>query len=146
MIYFYGSLNSFRGIKNNNGSGSQFVKVKPLYQEAIKALRDVVEVSPDNYQNKVFLLEAELYSFNKKHEQAQAKYDLAISSAKDLTYVHEEGLACERAGVHYKKIGNVAEALAYFQRAKECYTRWGSDMKVESVQQQMSRLAQGGQV
>jgi len=136
MIYFYGTLNSFRGIKNNNGSGSQFVKMKPLYTEAIKALRGIVEFSPDKYQNKMFLLEAELYSFNKKDEQAQAKYDLAISSGKDLTYVHEEGLANECAGVHYKKKGDAAEALVYFQRAKECYTRWGSDMKVESVQQQ----------
>lgn len=99
-------------MKNNNGSGSQFVKVKPLYKEAIQTLREIVEFSPSNYQNKVYLLEAELYSFNKKHEQAQAKYDLAISTARDLTYVHEEGLACELAGVHYKKSGNVVEALA----------------------------------
>ena len=35
VILFYSTLNSFRGIKKSKGGGSQFRKMKPLYNEAI---------------------------------------------------------------------------------------------------------------
>ena len=53
MILFYAALNSFRGIKNTNGNGSQFAKVKPLFKDAITALRSAAELSPCNFSNKV---------------------------------------------------------------------------------------------
>ena len=53
MILFYAAINSFRGIKNNNGNGSQFLKVKALYKDAITALHTAAELSPLNFSNKV---------------------------------------------------------------------------------------------
>ena len=52
-ILFYAALNAFRGIKNNNGSGSQFLKVKPLYKDAMDALQFASELSQANFGNKV---------------------------------------------------------------------------------------------
>mmetsp|Transcript_29918 Transcript_29918/g.63460 ORF Transcript_29918/g.63460 Transcript_29918/m.63460 type:complete len:393 (-) Transcript_29918:234-1412(-) len=141
MILFYAALNAFRGIKNNNGSGSQFLKVKPLYKDAISALRSAAELSPWNFSNKVYLLDAELHSFERRYEEAKSSYAAAITSSCTSGYVHEHGLACELAGRHYKKIGEAQTALDFFQRSKQCYIRWGSQMKVESIIRQMENVA-----
>ena len=137
VILFYATLNSFRGIKNNNGSGSQFHKMWPLYKEAITLLQTAVEISPEIYNSNIYLLEAELCSFEKKNQLAKEKYDSSITSSR---YIHEKGLACEQAGLHYQKISDRSEALKYFQRASKYYTEWGSQMKVEAMAKIISRL------
>jgi len=137
VILFYAALNAFRGVKNVNGNGSQFVKVRNLYKDAINALRTAKKLSPWNFSNKVFLLEAEMYSFERKGPEARLSYAAAITSSRSSGYVHEQGLACELAGLHYEKLGEEQTALDFFHQAKECYVRWGSQMKVESVSQQM---------
>ena len=49
-------------------------------------------------------------------------------------------LACELAGNHYKKIGDNKSALGFFNQAKQCYTEWGSQMKVEVINKQLLLL------
>jgi len=138
LILFYAALNAFRGVKNTNGNGSQFTKLRALYKDAMLALRTAKELSPWNFSNKVHILEAEMYSFERKGKDAISSYAAAITSSRSSNYVHEEGLACELAGLHYKKTSQTA--LDFFQRAKECYVQWGSQVKVESITQQMERL------
>ena len=62
-----------------------------------------------------------------------ASYAAAISSACSSKFIHEQGLACELAGYHYKKNGDLSGARSFFEQAKKCYTDWGSQMKVDSV-------------
>ena len=118
VALFYATLNSFRGIKSNNGSGSQFAKMKPLYEEATDFLQSASEISPGSCNNKIYLLQAEMFSFEKKNQQAKEKYTASISLSR---YVHEKGLACEQAGLHHQKIGDASEALKYFEQAKQLY-------------------------
>lgn len=134
LILFYAAINSFRGVKNSNAS--QFQKFKPLYDDALTALKAAVLLNQTTI-NRVLLLEAELCSFQRRDNIAIQNYNAAIRAS---TYIHELGLAYESAGLHLKKRGNVVEALSYFHQAKECYTRWGSQMKVESIVEQMNRL------
>ena len=136
LVLFYAAINSFRGVKNSNAS--QFQKFKPLYDDALTALRTAVLLNPTQI-NKVHLLEAELCSFQMRDDHALLNYNAAIRTS---TYIHELGLAYESAGLHLKKRGNVVEALSYFHQAKECYTRWGSQVKVDSIVEQMNRLSQ----
>ena len=133
----YSALNSFRGVKNKNGSGSQFLKVKDTFNDAITVLRPAAELAPSNFCNKVHLLEAQMFSFDKKNAEAKVSYAAAISSSCASRFIHEQGLACELAGLHYTKIGEPETALHLLQRAKECYQSWGSQMKVESITQLM---------
>eukprot|EP00578_Thalassiosira_sp_NH16_P001854 CAMPEP_0181137228 /NCGR_PEP_ID=MMETSP1071-20121207/33599_1 /TAXON_ID=35127 /ORGANISM="Thalassiosira sp., Strain NH16" /LENGTH=1245 /DNA_ID=CAMNT_0023223979 /DNA_START=76 /DNA_END=3809 /DNA_ORIENTATION=- len=123
MILFYAALNSFRGIKNNNGNGSQFIKAKPLYKDAISALRTAAELSSHNFSSKVYLLEAEMNSFEKKYDEARSSYAAAITSSCSSRYVHEQGLAYELAGLHYAKFGEAQTALDFFREAKQCYLK-----------------------
>ncbi len=91
--------------------------------------------------SQVHLLEAEQFSFEKRIIEAQKSYDAAISTARSSGFIHEEGLACELAGYHYKKIGDLSSALSFFGQAKRCYTEWGSRMKFDSVSVQFDSIA-----
>jgi len=140
IILFYAALNSFRGIKNNNGNGSQFAKVRGLYKQALTALRAAAELSPGNFSNKVFLVEAELHSFERKYDKAKSSYTAAITASCSSGYVHEHGLACEHAGLHYIRIGEPQTALVLLQQAKQSYNNWGSEMKVDTISQLIEKV------
>ena len=62
-----------------------------------------------------------------------ASYATAIRSARSSRFIHEQGLACELAGYHYKRNGDLSGARSLFGQAKKCYTDWGSQMKVDSI-------------
>ena len=56
-------------------------------------------------------------------------------------FIHEHGLACELAGLHYRRLGEDHVALNFFQRAKDSYLQWGSGIKVESMMEKMNMIA-----
>jgi ATP-dependent RNA helicase DDX31/DBP7 len=87
---------------------------------------------------KVHLLQAELFSCQHRNDKAQASYVDAINSACSSGFIHEQGLACELAGYHWRKVGDIHKARAFFEQAKQCYMAWGSHMKVVSVTQQIN--------
>mmetsp|Transcript_27259 Transcript_27259/g.46133 ORF Transcript_27259/g.46133 Transcript_27259/m.46133 type:complete len:185 (-) Transcript_27259:14-568(-) len=115
-------------------------KSKETVRLAIAGMRDAASMSEKNFTNKLQLLEAELYSFEKKSDLAIASFDAAIASARNSGFTHEQGLACEKAGFHCRKEKDRGRALKYFQQARECYEEWGSSMKVDSIQKELERL------
>ena len=64
-------------------------------------------------------------------------YLAAISSARLSGFIHEQGLACELAGYHCEKIGDLRSSCIFFEQAAWCYTSWGSQLKVKSVNRQL---------
>ena len=93
------------------------------------------------YSSQVHLLEAEQFSYQNNNNEAQASYAAAINSARSSGFIHEQGLACELAGYHYKRIIDLRSAWSFFDQAKQCYTEWGSHMKVNSVTRQLRSLS-----
>jgi hypothetical protein len=89
-------------------------------------------------------LEAEMKSFDGKHNEAKASYVASISSAEASGFIHEQGLACELAGKHCKKVGDNSSARTFFNQAKVCYTEWGSQMRVDSITSQLKLLPNQG--
>jgi hypothetical protein len=89
----------------------------------------------------VHLLEAEQFSFQKCNSKAQSSYAAAINSARLSGFIHEQGLACELAGYHFKKVSDLPSAWISFEQAKQCYAEWGSQMKVDSVSRQLRSLS-----
>ena len=87
------------------------------------------------------MLEAEQFSLQNLNSEAQASYAAAISSARSSGFIHEQGLACELAGYHYKKVCDLSSAWILFDQAKRCYAEWGSQMKVDSVTRQLVSLS-----
>jgi len=82
-------------------------------------------------------LEAELKSHGGKHDEAMTSYVASIGSAKASGFINEQGLACELAGNHCKKVGDMSGAENYLIQARMCYTEWGSQMRVESIDRQL---------
>jgi len=73
-----------------------------------------------------------------KHNEAKASYVTSIISAKASGFIHEQGLACELAGKHCKKVGDNSSARNFFDQAKACYTEWGSQIRVDSITSQLN--------
>jgi hypothetical protein len=88
----------------------------------------------------VELLEAELKSHEGKHNEAKVCYLASISSAQKSGFIHEQGLACEFAGIHCRNTGDNSSARNFFDQAKLCYTEWGSQIKVDSITRQLDLL------
>ena len=86
-------------------------------------------------------MEAEQFSFQNRNSEAQSSYAAAINSARSSGFIHEQGLACELAGYHFKKVFDLRSAWIFFNQAKQCYTDWGSQMKVDSVSHQLRSLS-----
>jgi hypothetical protein len=93
------------------------------------------------YSSQVHLLEAEQFSYHCNDNKAKESYAAAISSARSSGFIHEQGLACELAGYHSKRVNEFSSSWSFFDEAKRCYTEWGSQMKVDSVTQQLDSLS-----
>jgi hypothetical protein len=70
----------------------------------------------------------------------ETTYDLAIQSAQESRFVHEEGLACELAALHHKAIGNKDKAKQLFSQAESCYKAWGSPLKTLEMTKNLAEL------
>jgi hypothetical protein len=136
-------LNSLDMVKKN----TKTAKSKDAAIECIAAVRHAASNSEWNFSNKLFLLEAEQYvaiqgnSFP-HHHRILALYDASIASAKKSRFIHEQGLACEKAGVYCMRTRDVRKASVYFTQARQCYEEWGSSMKVDFIQKKLDDLCQ----
>jgi len=137
IIVFINGMNSFQLIRRQPR-----VKLQTITKKAIGLLKTAAMHSGWNFENKVHLLEAESFSLQNENSKAQASYLAAINSARASGFVHEQGLACELAGHHCKNVGDGSSAWNYFNQAKQCYTDWGSQLKVEKVTQQLDFLSE----
>ena len=86
-------------------------------------------------------MEAERLSHQGKHNEAKASYIASISSALASGFIHEQGLACELAGNHCKKMDDVSSARNFYVQAQVCYKEWGSQMRVDRITRQLVLLS-----
>ncbi len=106
----------------------------------IASMRVAASQAPSNFKNKLELLEAEKWGVHNQHCEAMASYEAAILSARENNFIHEQGLACEKAAFYCKRVKDNEKASAYFNQARECYEKWGSTVKVEFVQRELCKL------
>lgn len=129
-------LNSLGLIRKKKKSEVQLNK--EVVRVAIAAMKDAADNSDWNFSNKFRLLQAEHLSLNKRHDTFM--YDESIESARKSGFIHEQGLACEKAGLYCKDVLNMEKALEYLNQARECYEKWGSDIKVAFIQKELDAL------
>ena len=109
-------------------------------KEWLNVVINAAECSEWNFQNKASLLLAEKLSSSSKHEKAEVHYMKAIEESRSSHFVHEEGLACELAGMHYERRGDITKAKELFQQAENCYETWGSAAKIRQVQKKIKSI------
>lgn len=117
------------------------VKGKEVVRTAIAAMTAAADSSDWNFTNKLLLLQAEQQSRRQTHRKAIPMYEDSIESARKSGFIHEQGLACEKAAFYFKKAGkNYEKAQEYFEQARECYEKWGSGVKVDFIQKELDCL------
>eukprot|EP00985_Skeletonema_marinoi_P014352 scaffold7266_cov121-Skeletonema_marinoi.AAC.14 len=135
VIKFYHGLNSIDKIRKQ----ANYNKMKEV-NEIIAAMKVAASHAESNFRNKLELLEAEQYGITGRRDLALHTYDTAIASAQKANFIHEQGLACEKAGFYCKRMKYNEKSLSYFNQARECYEKWGSTVKVEFIQKELSNL------
>ncbi len=125
---FYGGLLSLHFYRE---SRDQFWMDRAVH--AIKKMELWNSESVWNFENKLFLLQAERHYAFGEMDQAAEKYKLAEKSSKTHRFLHEEALACELAADFHTKAGNTNFVAELIDRAVKCYQTWGAEGKVESL-------------
>jgi hypothetical protein len=82
------------------------------------------ENCPDNFENRAALVGAEIARIEGRDLDAMRLYEKAIHSSRTSGFVHNEGLAYERASAFYRSRGFDQFADSYLRNARACYASW----------------------
>jgi hypothetical protein len=107
---------------------------------ALKQIKKWALSSDWNFSNKVYLLEAESMLLRGNFDVAKSKYEASIKAAHSHRFIHEEGLAFERAGTFYLGRGKKTDALLLLSQARACYERWGAMALVRQMDKRLDAL------
>ncbi|MEM9213337.1 MAG: AAA family ATPase [Cyanobacteria bacterium P01_F01_bin.150] len=99
-----------------------------------KDMRRWAKHSPENFQHKHDLVEAEKARVLGKILKAEELYEKSIQGAKKNKFIHEEALAYERAGEFYLSLDREEIGRLYLKKSHHCYSRWGATAKVKQME------------
>mmetsp|Transcript_31442 Transcript_31442/g.47743 ORF Transcript_31442/g.47743 Transcript_31442/m.47743 type:complete len:1275 (+) Transcript_31442:33-3857(+) len=108
-------------------------KFESLAYSSIKKMKKFAEDNSWNFSHKVKLLDAEIFVLKQDIDMAKKTYNEAIELAGKHRFIHEQALACERAGTFHSMLGNHITADEYFRRSHELYLKWGAKCKADDV-------------
>ena len=129
IFYFYDGLVSLSFARNGKDE-ERHVKNA---QESIAKLKCFCDNAPQNYQNKVCFLEAELAVVEDNKLHATSQYQRAISLSNTHGFLNEEALALERAGIYYLELNYVTKANILLLRSYKCYETLGASSKTHQL-------------
>jgi PAS domain S-box-containing protein len=116
---------------------SMFPDLHRQHFEALVAHRKQLEIwaenCPENFENRVALVSAEIARIEGRELDSERLYEQAIRSAQANGFVHNEALANELAARFYAARGFEKIANAYLRDARYGYLRWGADGKVRQL-------------
>jgi hypothetical protein len=102
-------------------------------------LKESARHCPDNFLHKVYLVEAEVAVTDGLFDEAMTKYNMSIAQAERQGFVHEQALACERAGYALRQNGNrQGEAKHFLTQASSLYGQWGAQVKVNQLAEELA--------
>lgn len=99
--------------------------------ELSNQLRVWADHCPENFSHKHLLVGAEIAHLAGRYVEASERYDEAIDQAQQNGFVQWEGVANERAARFWRERGNGRLEQIYWQRAYECFERWGAKAKLQ---------------
>jgi PAS domain S-box-containing protein len=97
---------------------------------------------PENFDNRVALVCAEIARIEGRELDAERLYEQAIGSARANGFVHNEALAYELAARFYAARGLKRFADLYLRNARYGYLRWGALGKVRQLDEMYPDLRQ----
>ena len=101
---------------------------------SIKKYKIWAKNCPENFVNKLYLIEAEKFRVFGHDLKAMEYYKKSIDSARENGIIHEEALANELAAKFYieRKMSEVAKP--YLRNSHYCYMKWGAPNLVEMLE------------
>jgi PAS domain S-box-containing protein len=118
----------------------------PEHREALAAhdaqLRAWAVHCPENFEDKVALVGAEIARIEGRELDAERLYEQAIGSARANGFVHNEAIAYELAARAYAARGFRQIADLYRRNARYGYLRWGAAGKVRQLDEAYPDLRQ----
>ena len=141
MYVFYDGLISLEILKQNrNIISSETANLLTKAKECLSELKVLSDNAPSNFINKFHLLQAEMLVVSGDTIQANVHYQEAIQLSEKYGFLHEQGLACERAGIfllqQYRQSNSAFSANAatqLFMTSYKCYEKWGAIEKMKDL-------------
>ncbi|MES2797292.1 MAG: adenylate/guanylate cyclase domain-containing protein [Bacteroidota bacterium] len=118
------SLKIDRKIEEDEGN-----KIKKEVTKKLNLLKSFSKYAPQNYENKVCILEALILEKNGKIVEAAQKFQKGIDFSNEAGFVNEEALAREHFAYFLFKTSQKEFAELMLQKAFECYRKWGAENK-----------------
>jgi predicted ATPase len=119
------------------------IKARKNLAEAKKCLRSLrfwAQHCPENFINKILLVEAELASVQQKNLRAREKFVCAISLARTQGFTQDVALAYELFARHQFALQERKEAKSNFESACEYYEMWGALAKLRQLRKHMESI------
>ena len=141
MHILYDRLISLEIVKQNqNVTSPQTAHLITKAKECLYELKLLSENAPSNFINKFHLMQAEMLVVLDDTKQANMHYQEAIRLSEKYGFVHEQALACERAGIfllqQYRQSNSPFSAKAatqLFITSHKCYETWGAIEKAKDL-------------
>lgn len=111
-----------------------------ILQKARRQIAVWSQYCPENLRHRELLLEAESERLAGQTLHAAELYDLAIKTAHDNGFLHDEALANEIAGDFHEARGRPMIADAYRRQAHYGWTLWGASRKASAMEEQWPDL------
>ena len=130
-FHFYGALSLAAYCEQvPPGERQQHLASLALHQERLAVW---AKNCPENFENQLALVSAEIARLEKRELDAEHLYEQAIRSARANDFVQNEALANELAARFYAARGFERIAQTYIHDARHCYLRWGAHGKVRHL-------------
>ena len=104
-----------------------------IAKESMFLLKAWSVIVPENFQNKLILLEAEMEVIDENKDKAETLFRESIILSKKYRFVNEEALANEKCAIFHADIGENHSASNYFREALKLYSKWGATAKVRHI-------------
>ena len=119
---------------------------KQQHFEASRAHHNQLDIwsqnCPENFENRVALVGAEIARIEGRELDAERLYEQAIGSARANGFIHNEAIAYELAARFYAARGFKQIADLYLRNARYGYLRWGAVGKVRQLDETYPDLRQ----
>ena len=142
MMLYHQSMNSFWEGLVSYWIGREEDSTEWLLKghAATESIRKLVDCSEWNFQNKLFLLQAEQQFCARDFILAEKYYDAAISSSREHRFVNEEALSLELAAFFYLETGRRSRSIDLFSRAISKYREWEAHAKAHSLEAHLEKV------
>lgn len=130
--YYYGGLIAFHCFRN-----TQDEYWKEIGLRSISKFEKWNNECQWNFENKLLLLQAEQHFAIGDTSKAKFTYNMAITSAREHRFLHEEALSCELAGAFYHSIEEREQSIRLLKQALSCYESWCATEKANALKKSL---------